>query len=159
MSSFPSPIQSKPVSESQTANLILGIPVEIPTFPLSKIEAETSAAPFQRARYPLDVVATLGSVSEYAELGDVHVANPLASDVRIFPTPGEPHAIRICPFTSRVADGLSVQIPTFPSCAIKKRQTPLVSMRIVFVVPVASSDSIPTERAFGSVQSLLRSQK
>ena len=48
-----------------------------------------------------------------AIVGLHHDATPDASEVSIFPTPGEPPDIFICPATSSSTAGFTVQIPTF----------------------------------------------
>ena len=44
----------------------------------------------------------------------VQDAKPAASEVRTFPSHGDPHVIFICPATSSFAPGLAIPIPIFP---------------------------------------------
>jgi hypothetical protein len=56
--------------------------------------------------------------------------NPLASEVRTFPLPGVPPAIFFCPFTSSLAFGVVVPIPTL---------LPLLKIVLLFVIQLAPS--------------------
>ena len=44
-----------------------------------------------------------------------HVARPVASEVRTFPTHGAPPVIFTCPATSSFAPGVSIPIPILPA--------------------------------------------
>ena len=63
-------------------------------------------------RYPLDppVIPLAVVVPENHEDQE---AIPVASEVKSFPTHGEPPVIFTCPLTSSFAHGEAVQIPTF----------------------------------------------
>lgn len=77
-------------------------------------------------------------------VSDDHVANPLASEVRIFPIHCVPFARRKLPDTERVALGVVVPIPTFPHDVIRNTVSALElrTFRILKSPPPAPSKSM-----------------
>ena len=110
-------------------SLEAGVVVPIPRFPLVSIRIFSTLF-VRNERAKLSVVPTkllFGSVPELpiiahgmteAPAGACQLASHAASDTSILPTPGVPHDIFIVPFTSSLAPGFTVPIPTFPEVSI-----------------------------------------